>query len=86
LFILPMLLINPLGLMNNNSGIFGLNMLNAWDDQAAISKGMAWLTEAMRTGIVDPVIDATFPLQEAAKGHDRLESRANIGKVVLTVD
>jgi NADPH:quinone reductase-like Zn-dependent oxidoreductase len=84
--ILPMLLINPLGLMKNNSGIFGLNMLNAWDDQTAISKGMAWLTEAMRTGIVDPVIDATFPLQEAAKGHDRLESRANIGKVVLTVD
>jgi NADPH:quinone reductase-like Zn-dependent oxidoreductase len=84
--VVPLFLINPISLMAKNNGIFGLNMLNAWDDKKAIAQGMGWLTEAMRSGIVDPVIDATFPLQEAAKGHERLESRSNIGKVVLTVD
>ncbi|RZK22841.1 MAG: NAD(P)H-quinone oxidoreductase [Hymenobacter sp.] len=32
-----------------------------------------------------PVIDRTFPLAEAAAAHQRLESSAHIGKIVLTV-
>jgi NADPH:quinone reductase-like Zn-dependent oxidoreductase len=84
--VVPIFLVNPISLMAKNNGIFGLNMLNAWDDTASIAKGLGWLTEAMQAGWIDPVIDSTFPLQEAARGHERLESRANIGKVVLTVD
>lgn len=33
-----------------------------------------------------PVIDATFPLREAAAAHARMESGAHVGKIVLTVD
>jgi NADPH2:quinone reductase len=33
---------------------------------------------------IAPVIDSTFPLAEASKAHERLESSAHIGKIVLT--
>jgi NADPH:quinone reductase len=36
-------------------------------------------------GQARPVIDATFPLADAADAHRRLESGAHIGKVVLTM-
>jgi NADPH2:quinone reductase len=35
---------------------------------------------------IQPVIDSTYPLEQAALSHARLESRAHIGKVVLTAD
>jgi putative PIG3 family NAD(P)H quinone oxidoreductase len=37
-------------------------------------------------GKLKPVIDATFPLAEAAKAHAHLEAGEHLGKVVLTVD
>jgi NADPH:quinone reductase-like Zn-dependent oxidoreductase len=33
---------------------------------------------------VVPVIDSTFPLEQAADAHRRIESRAAVGKVLLT--
>lgn len=38
----------------------------------------------LAAGRVAPVIDATFPLEAAADAHRRLESRAHVGKIVLT--
>jgi putative PIG3 family NAD(P)H quinone oxidoreductase len=37
-------------------------------------------------GMVKPLVDATFPLAEAAKAHAHLEAGAHVGKVVLTTD
>lgn len=39
----------------------------------------------LETGRVHPVIDSTFALTEAAQAHERMESGAHIGKIVLTV-
>ncbi len=39
----------------------------------------------LASGRIAPVIDAEFPLEEAAKAHARLESSAHIGKIVLKV-
>jgi putative PIG3 family NAD(P)H quinone oxidoreductase len=39
----------------------------------------------LNEGRVRPVMDSTFPLAEAAKAHERMESGAHIGKIVLTV-
>jgi len=36
-------------------------------------------------GRLRPVIDSTFPLEEAAAAHERMESGAHIGKIVLEV-
>jgi putative PIG3 family NAD(P)H quinone oxidoreductase len=50
---------------------------------AAVRKAVWPLVEA---GAVRPVIDSTFPLAEAARAHQRMESGAHIGKVMLTME
>lgn len=40
---------------------------------------------AVETGELKPVIDSTFPLEQAAQAHRRMESGAHMGKIVLTV-
>jgi len=37
-------------------------------------------------GKLKPVIDATFPLADAAGAHARMESGEHVGKIVLTID
>jgi NADPH:quinone reductase len=39
----------------------------------------------LREGRVKPVMDSTFPLEQAAEAHRRMESSEHIGKIVLTV-
>lgn len=39
----------------------------------------------LEAGKIKPVIDATFPLAEAAKAHARMEDGAHIGKIVLKI-
>jgi NADPH2:quinone reductase len=41
--------------------------------------------ELIRTGRARIHVDSTFPLAEAARAHERLESGAQFGKVVLTI-
>jgi NADPH2:quinone reductase len=45
----------------------------------------AALFEQIRNGLLKPCIAARFPLREGAKAHAYLESRAAIGKVLLTL-
>lgn len=39
----------------------------------------------LAAGRVAPVMDSTYPLEDAAKAHARMESSAHIGKIVLEV-
>lgn len=39
----------------------------------------------LESGEIAPVIHQTFPLREASKAHEMMESSAHIGKIVLTV-
>jgi NADPH:quinone reductase-like Zn-dependent oxidoreductase len=41
--------------------------------------------ELVRTGRALPVVDSVFPLAEAARAHERLESGEQFGKVVLEI-
>ena len=36
-------------------------------------------------GKIKPVIDKTFPLEDAKKGHTLMDSSGHIGKIVLTI-
>lgn len=50
---------------------------------AAEVERVAWPWVA--AGQLKPIVDATFPLAEAAKAHAHLEAGEHVGKVVLTV-
>ena len=39
----------------------------------------------IEAGQIKPVIDSVFPLSEAAQSHERMESNAHIGKIMLQV-
>jgi NADPH:quinone reductase len=43
------------------------------------------LFEWLRQGVVQVRIDSTFPLADAADAHRRLESKASVGKILLTI-
>lgn len=48
------------------------------------AEDMATLTELVQKGTVKPVIDSTYPLEDAAEAHARVEGRHKKGAVVLT--
>lgn len=39
----------------------------------------------LQSGAIRPIIDCTFPLEEAEKAHAHMESGAHMGKIILTV-
>jgi NADPH:quinone reductase-like Zn-dependent oxidoreductase len=39
----------------------------------------------VREGKIRPIVDSVFPLEEAAKAHDRMESSLHIAKIVLRI-
>ena len=44
---------------------------------------MAQAVQLFSDGAIKPAIAATFPLAEAARAHDLIESRQAMGKIVL---
>lgn len=55
-------------------------------EKAAIAQALeARVWPLIAAGRVGPVMDRTFPLADAAAAHARMESGANIGKIVLTL-
>jgi NADPH:quinone reductase-like Zn-dependent oxidoreductase len=74
---------NPLGLMNRNKGVFGLNLGHMWNEGEKVAD---WTREIMRgveEGWVRPHVDCAFPFEQIADAHRCLEERKNTGKVVL---
>lgn len=75
----------PLSLMNRNRGVFGFNLGHLWDETGQLRRAMAQLLEEIGRSGIRPVIARTFPLEQAADAHRFIQSRGNIGKVVLRV-
>jgi NADPH:quinone reductase-like Zn-dependent oxidoreductase len=74
----------PLSLMNHNRGVLGLNLAHLWDERQ-LASAMQKLLEDLHGGRIRPVVARAYPLEQAADAHRYLQSRANVGKVVLTV-
>lgn len=72
-----------LGLMNENKGVFGLNMLHWWDQEGSLDRVIEPLTAAFEAGELRPVVAEAFPFDRAGDAHRFMEERRNIGKVVL---
>jgi synaptic vesicle membrane protein VAT-1 len=75
---------DPLSLINRNRGVFGLHAGHLWEEHAQLAPLMQMLLSELRAGRLQPVVAKTFPLERAADAHRFIQSRANIGKVVLT--
>jgi NADPH:quinone reductase-like Zn-dependent oxidoreductase len=75
---------NPLSLINRNRGVFGLNLGHLWDERRRLQSVMDLLMTELGAGRLQPIVARTFPLERAADAHRYLQSRSNIGKVILT--
>jgi NADPH:quinone reductase-like Zn-dependent oxidoreductase len=74
----------PLSLMNTNRGVMGLNLGHLWTEQDQLRGAMKMILDDVVAGRLRPVVAQTFPLEQAADAHRFLQSRANVGKVVIT--
>ncbi|MEO8522855.1 MAG: medium chain dehydrogenase/reductase family protein [Acidobacteriota bacterium] len=75
---------SPMSIIDRNVGVFGLHVGHLWSEGRALAPLMAMLLNEMAAGRVTPVVARTFPLEQAAGAHRFIQSRQNIGKVVLT--
>ena len=76
-------LLTPLGLMNHNRTISGVNVGHLWEQVAILREELLAVLALWDQGSVKPLIDSTYTFAEAATAHRRLLQRQNTGKVVL---
>ena len=70
-------------IMNENKGVFGLNMLKWWDAEGSLDRVLDPLTEDLEAGKLEPVVAEAFPFERAGEAHKFIAERRNVGKVVL---
>src|SRR3954451_20403579 len=73
-----------LSLINRNRGVFGLNVGHLWDERRQLEPLMSLVLTELGAGRLEPIVARTFPLEKAGDAHRFIQSRGNIGKVVLT--
>jgi NADPH:quinone reductase-like Zn-dependent oxidoreductase len=74
------------GVMNENKGVFGLNMLSWWEREGGLDRVTEPLLGDLQAGKLRPVVSESFPFDRAADAHRFISDRKNVGKVVLTPD
>ncbi|HEY8001250.1 MAG TPA: zinc-binding dehydrogenase, partial [Solirubrobacterales bacterium] len=72
-----------LAMMNENKGVFGLNMLKWWDAEG-LDRVLEPLADGLASGQYKPVVAEAFPFEQAPDAHRFIAERRNVGKVVLT--
>jgi NADPH:quinone reductase-like Zn-dependent oxidoreductase len=72
-----------LSMMNENKGIFGLNMLKWWDEEDGLDRVTEPLMADLQAGRLEPVVAEAFPFERAGEAHMFIGERRNVGKVVL---
>ena len=86
---LKMLVTTPLFpallMMRDSKAVIGLNMLTLWDAKGSLDEFIQPLGEMIESGVVDPVVSESFPIEKAAEAHRYMGERKNVGKVVLTL-
>jgi len=70
-------------IMNENKGVFGLNMLHWWDREGSIDRLVEPLLASLDKGDLKPVVAEGFGFDRAPDAHRMIEERRNVGKVVL---
>jgi NADPH:quinone reductase-like Zn-dependent oxidoreductase len=71
-----------LEVMNENKGVFGLNMLKWWDAEG-LGRVLEPLSAGLEAGEYEPVVAESFAFERAPDAHRFIAERRNVGKVVL---
>ena len=71
-------------LMNENRGVFGVNLGHLWSEGERLRAMLEEIVARVEDGSLSPVIDRTFPFEQAGEAHAYLQDRRNFGKVLLT--
>jgi NADPH:quinone reductase-like Zn-dependent oxidoreductase len=74
---------HPIGLLNKNRGVFGLNLGHLWHEPEKVAAWMKAILAGVSEGWVRPHVDKAFPFAQVGDAHSYMEARKNIGKVVL---
>lgn len=74
---------HPLALLNKNRGVFGLNLGHMWHEPEKVAEWVQAIMAGVAAGWIRPHVDRSFRFEQAGQAHSYLESRKNIGKVVL---
>ncbi len=74
---------HPIGLINKNRGVFGLNLGHMWHEPEKVADWVLAIMEGIAAGWIQPHVDKAFKFEQAGEAHQYMESRKNIGKVVL---
>lgn len=80
---MPWFQFTPVALINENKGVFGVNLGHLWDQVPRIRGWADDLLALWARGVVRPHVDKVFPFAEAAAAHHYVQDRRNIGKVLL---
>jgi NADPH:quinone reductase-like Zn-dependent oxidoreductase len=75
---------DPLSMIHRNRGVFGLNVGHLWEERSQLAPLITMLMTELGAERLRPVVAKTFPLERVVDAHRFIQSRANIGKVVLT--
>lgn len=70
-------------LMQHNRGVFGVNIAPLWGQTDTFLAMMPEILNLVRDRVLTPVVDRTFPLEDAAAAHQYVQERRNFGKVLL---
>jgi NADPH:quinone reductase-like Zn-dependent oxidoreductase len=64
----------------------GFELFEVTNDDEALASAVDFLRRGLADGSLHPIVDRTFALDDVVAAHEYLESNAQFGKVVLTVD
>ncbi len=80
---MPWFNFTPPALINQNKGVFGVNLGHLWNEMDRVRPWLDDLIQLYQDGVVQPIVDATFSFEEAAAAHHYIQDRKNFGKVIL---
>jgi NADPH:quinone reductase-like Zn-dependent oxidoreductase len=80
---MPWLQFTPLALMNQNKGVFGVNLGHLWGEIERVRGWLDALLGLYGEGVVKPVVAERFALADTARAHHYIQDRRNVGKVLL---
>jgi NADPH2:quinone reductase len=76
--------LDPSLLRVDNQRVLGYHLGTAMEREPnRVKPAVSHLYDLIESGKIEVIVDQTFPLNEAAKAHDSMESRRSVGKMIL---